>query len=139
MMDIRQLDEKVAVGAQIAPADLEEIARSGFRPLICNRPDGEDATQPHFDAIAAAARAAGMETVFQPVTSATMSVEDARRFAEAVEKSDGPAFAYCRTGTRCTMLWTIAGVLDGKPKDELREAAANAGYDMANLLDSLPG
>jgi len=138
-MDIKQLDDKVAVSAQIAPADIAEIARRGFRTLICNRPDGEDVTQPEFEEIAAAARAAGMETIFQPVTSATMSVEDARRFGDAVDKSDGPAFAYCRTGTRCTMLWTIAGVLNGKPKGELREAAARAGYDMANLLDSLPG
>lgn len=138
-MDIRQLDEKVAVSGQIAPADIAEVARRGFRTLICNRPDGEDVTQPHYDEIAAAARAAGMETIFQPVTSATMSVEDARRFADAVENSDGPAFAYCRTGTRCTMLWSIAGVIAGKPKGELREAAARAGYDMTNLLDGLPG
>ncbi|MAS06226.1 MAG: TIGR01244 family phosphatase [Ahrensia sp.] len=136
---MRQLDEKLAVSPQIAPADIAEVARRGFRTLICNRPDGEEMTQPQFAEIEAAARAAGMETVFLPVTSATMSVEDARRFAEAVEESNGPAFAYCRSGTRCTMLWTIAGILGGKPKDELREAAARAGYDMTNLLDSLPG
>jgi uncharacterized protein (TIGR01244 family) len=60
-------------------------------------------------------------------------------FPKPSPKSDGPVFAYCRSGTRCTMLWTIAGVLDGKPKDDLREAAARAGYDMTNLLESLPG
>ena len=138
-MDIKPLDEKVAVSAQLAPADVADVARRGFRTLICNRPDGEDAAQPPFQEIAAAANAAGMETVFLPVTSSTMSLDDARRFAETVSQSDGPVFAYCRSGTRCTMLWTIAGVLDGRPKDELRQAAARAGYDMTNLLDSLPG
>lgn len=138
-MNIKILDDKVSVSAQIALADIDELARRGYRTLICNRPDGEDAGQPAFEELAAAARAAGMEAVFQPVTSATMGVEPARQFAEAVAKSDGPVFAYCRTGTRCTMLWTISGVMAGKPKEELREAAARAGYDMTNLLQSLPG
>ena len=138
-MNFKQLDDKVSVSAQVALADIEELARRGFRTLICNRPDGEDAGQPAFEDVAAAARAAGMETVFQPVTSATLDAEAARNFAAAVEESDGPVFAYCRTGTRCTMLWTISGVMAGKPKDELREAAARAGYDMTNLLQSLPG
>lgn len=138
-MNLKQLDDKVSVSAQVALADIDELARRGFRTLICNRPDNEDAGQPAFEDIAAAARAAGMKTVFQPVTSATLDVEAARRFAAAVEESDGPVFAYCRTGTRCTMLWTISGVMAGKPKEELRAAAARVGYDMTNLLQSLPG
>jgi sulfide:quinone oxidoreductase len=48
-------------------------------------------------------------------------------------------FAYCRTGTRCTMLWTISGATTGTPKAELHKASARAGYDMTNLLQSLPG
>ncbi|QKV17591.1 TIGR01244 family sulfur transferase [Oricola thermophila] len=138
-MDIRWLDEKVAVCAQIAPHHMEELARAGFRTVVCNRPDGEDPGQPTFDEIAAAARAAGLTVTFQPITSANMNMDSARAFADAVGGSDGPVFAYCRTGTRCTMLWTMAGILAGKPKDELRDAAARAGYDMASLLDRLPG
>lgn len=138
-MNIKPLDDKVAVSAQIALDDIGELAKQGYRLLICNRPDGEDEGQPPYDAMAAAARAAGMETAFLPVTSAMIGVEPARAFADAVAGSDGPVLAYCRSGTRCTMLWTIAGVLAGKPKDQLREAASNAGYDMSNLLDSFPG
>lgn len=136
-MDIKTLDEKVSVSAQIALADIEELARRGFRTLICNRPDGEDPGQPTFEEMVAAAGAAGMNAVFQPVTSATLDADAAARFAEAVAASDGPVFAYCRSGTRCTMLWTIAGIHAGKTKDELREAAARAGYDMTNLLQRL--
>lgn len=138
-MNIKPLDDKVTVSAQIALADIEELARRGYHTVICNRPDGEDPGQPPFEEIAAAARAAGMEAVFQPVTSATMGAEPARQFADAVAGSPGQVIAYCRTGTRCTMLWTISGVLEGKPKEELREAAARAGYDMTNLLQSIPG
>ena len=138
-MEIKPLDDDVSVSAQIAPVDVEDIARRGFRTLICNRPDGEDVGQPSFDEIAAVARDAGMQVVFQPVTSATIDVEAARRFAETLEASPGPVLAYCRSGTRCTTLWTIAGVLAGKPKKELRSAAARAGYDMTNLLQRLPG
>lgn len=133
-MIIKRLDDQVSVSAQIVLADIEELARRGFRTLICNRPDGEDPDQPPFEEIAAAARATGMKAVFQPVTSATLNEDAARRFAVAIEESDGPVFAYCRSGTRCTMLWTLAGVIAGRPRDELREAAARAGYDMTKLL-----
>lgn len=135
-MDIRPLDDKVAVSPQIALEDVGELAKKGYRTLICNRPDGEDAGQPPFEAVAQAASALGLETVFLPVTSYTIGVEPARAFAEAVAKSDGPVLAYCRSGTRCTMLWTIAGVLAGEPREQLRAAAATAGYDMSQFLDS---
>ena len=138
-MDVRKLDDRLAVSPQIALDDVQTIAGLGYRTLVCNRPDGEDAGQPEFEQIAAAARAAGMETVFLPVTSATMGIDPARQFADILAAGEGPVFAYCRTGTRCTMLWTISGVLAGTPKEELREAAARNGYDMTNLLESLPG
>ena len=118
---------------------MSEIAKQGFKTVICNRPDGEEIGQPDFEAIADRARAAGMEPVYIPVNSMTMGPGPARQFAETIEKSDGPVFAYCRTGTRCATLWTIAGMMDHQSKQELWHATANAGYDMSQLLANYGG
>lgn len=135
-MDIKPLDDRVSVSGQVAPGEIGEIAKRGFTTLICNRPDGEAPGQPRFDEIAAQARAAGIDPVFLPVTSATIGPAAAREFADAIDKSAGPVLAYCRTGTRCTALWTLSRLMEGDPKDRLRESTARAGYDMSGLLDN---
>ena len=58
-MKIVKLTDSVAVSAQISPEDIPQIAACGYRVLINNRPDGEEAGQPGGAALAAAARAAG--------------------------------------------------------------------------------
>ena len=40
-MEIRTIDRELAVAPQLQPADLAALAGSGFRAVICNRPDGE--------------------------------------------------------------------------------------------------
>ncbi|WP_421858816.1 TIGR01244 family sulfur transferase [Oricola sp.] len=133
-MNIRKLDDTVSVSPQIEPGDLAEIARRGFTTVICNRPDAETLGQPEFAAIAAAAREAGLNSLFMPVTAATMGIDVAQEFSGALQQSDGPVLAYCRSGTRCATLWTIAGMIEHRPKQELAEATAKAGYDMSGLL-----
>ena len=50
-MDIKRLSPQVSVSRQITAADVDEVAKHGFRAIICNRPDGEGADQPNFDEI----------------------------------------------------------------------------------------
>ena len=45
-MDIKPLNPGISVSPQIAPGDMAEIAAQGFKAIICNRPDGEEAGQP---------------------------------------------------------------------------------------------
>src|SRR3546814_4759693 len=54
-MTIRSLTPALSVSPQIDPADVVALAASGFRSIVCNRPDGEEAGQPTAAAIAAAA------------------------------------------------------------------------------------
>jgi uncharacterized protein (TIGR01244 family) len=60
-MRIVKLTPTVAVSGQITPDEVPEIAAAGYRVLVNNRPDGEEAGQPGSDDIAAAARASGLE------------------------------------------------------------------------------
>ena len=135
-MDIRRITEDYAVSPQITLADIAEIKAAGFRSIMCNRPDGEDYGQPEFDAVAEAARAEGIEVRCVPIVSGMVTPQAAQDFAAALEDMPKPMLAYCRSGTRCTMLWSIAsyGRLTG---DEIVSAARDAGYDMSGLVRQL--
>lgn len=110
-MNAKRLTDNLTAGAQIDVIEVEEIKSAGFKSIICNRPDGEGAGQtPHTD-IAAAAKAAGLEFRYQPVVSGQMTAKDAADFGALLRSLPGPVFAYCRSGTRCALLWDAASKL----------------------------
>lgn len=137
-MDPRTLTEEFSVSPQIAVEDVHAIAGAGFRTILCNRPDGEETGQPAFDAIAAAAGAEGLQARCVPMGHAGVSPQTLADFRAALEELPGPILAYCRSGTRCTVLWSIAqyGTMDD---DEIVRRARDAGYDMAELVRQLGG
>lgn len=135
-MQPRQITEDFSVSPQITPEDMPAIVAAGFRSIMCNRPDGEDPDQPEEAAVAEAARAAGIETCCVPFTSATMTEADVTAFRAALEAMPKPMLAYCRTGTRCTMMWSLINHDALGPETILRATSA-AGYDMSGLVAQL--
>ena len=141
MIQAKPLDEDLSVRPQVQPADMEAAAREGFRSVINNRPDGEEPGQPSSAEIESAARAAGLEYRHIPMTPGELTPDLIAAFAEASEKMPGPVLAFCRTGTRSTMLWSCANAAE-RGADEVLGAAAHAGYDLAQMrpmLESLGG
>jgi sulfide:quinone oxidoreductase len=110
-MQIRKIDSNFSVSEQIRPADAPAIAAAGFRSIICNRPDGEGWGQPSFAEIEAAAKAAGLEAAYLPVTPGGMTPRDVNRFAELLRTLPGPVFGYCRSGARSSGMWQAAQAL----------------------------
>lgn len=104
-MDMNTLDDKVTVAPQIAVADVAEIKALGFTGIMCNRPDGEDAGQPDFAEIEAAAKDAGLKTYHLPVSTRDEAENVATAFGEALDENE-KLFAYCRSGTRCQLIYT---------------------------------
>ena len=45
----------------------------------------------------------------------------------------GPVLAYCRSGTRSTLLWSLAQAAQGSDPDSIAAQAAGAGYDVAPI------
>lgn len=121
--------DKFSVAGQLGAGDFAELKRLGFRTVINNRPDGEDAAQPGTEAEAAAAKAAGLSYVHIPVTSTSMTKDDVRRFAKAIVASDGPVLAHCRSGARAFYMWILAGDADvaGFSDDKLIATATQIG------------
>ena len=135
-----KLTDTVYASPQISAAEVAEAARQGFSLIINNRPENESADQTPGTEIEAAARAAGMDYVAIPVTHAGFSEPQVRAMAKALEQGDGKVLAYCRSGTRSTLLWALAEASQGADPDALQECAAGAGYDLApvrSLLDML--
>lgn len=135
-MDLRQITEDFAVSPQIAVADVPAIAAAGFRTIMCNRPDGEETGQPDCAAIAEAAAAAGLEFRAVPFTAATMTEADVAAFGKALAECPKPMLAFCRTGTRSTMMWSMVSLESLGAGEVLRRAQA-AGYDMSGLVAQL--
>jgi sulfide:quinone oxidoreductase len=136
-MDIRTVDTGLSVGPQITSAEVAELARRGFKTIICNRPDGEAPEQPGFAAIEAAARAAGMSAHHIPVVPGGIAAGDVKRFALALAEFPAPVFAYCRTGTRSTALWALSAAGSGQSVDAVLAHAAKAGYDLSGMRPML--
>lgn len=131
-MDIRRLTDDFSVSPQIAAGDLAELKARGFVTVICNRPDGEDAGQPTGAEIAEAAASAGLGFRHIPVAGG-FGAADVAAMAEALDEASGPVFAYCRTGTRSTLLWALAKANAGGDPAEIAAAATSAGYDIAPI------
>lgn len=107
-MTIRTLSRTLSVSPQIDPADVAELAASGFRSIVCNRPDGEEAGQPMAATVAAAAEANGLRFAHIPVVSGAISEGDGAAMARALANLPVPVLAYCRSGTRSEQLAGMA-------------------------------
>ncbi len=106
---INALTADFAVAPQLSPEDMVAVAAAGFKSVIINRPDFEGGPdQPTSAAVSAAALAAGLRVEYQPVVSGGMTVDDVTRFAELLKSMPSPILAYCRSGTRCTVLHRAA-------------------------------
>ncbi len=131
-MQVNNITDALSVSPQITPQDVARIRDAGFRAIICNRPDGEGADQPNFEEIETAAKAAGIEAHYLPVTSGLVQDSDAEAFGQALLELPGPVLAYCRTGTRSATLWSLTEA-DRRPVSEILAATKAAGFDMAGV------
>jgi uncharacterized protein (TIGR01244 family) len=134
-MDIRPITPTYAVSPQIEPEDVPDIVAAGFRRVVCNRPDAEVPIELSSEALRIAVEAAGLEFVDNPVTHPTMTAERVAAQREAID-AEGPTLAYCQSGTRSSVLWSLAQA-GRMPTDEILAATGRAGYDLSPLRPRL--
>ncbi|HEY9237158.1 MULTISPECIES: TIGR01244 family sulfur transferase [Phenylobacterium] len=134
MTNFRRVTDDFSVTPQIALEDLAAAAAQGFKLVINNRPDGEDPTQPSSAEVEAAARAAGLDYVHIPVRGGPTPDQVEQNY-RAVEAAGGPVLAFCRSGTRSIVTWSLGQYqADERSADELIELGAKAGYDLAGAF-----
>jgi len=133
MSEFRRLTENVVVSPQLAIEDIAVAAELGVCTIVNNRPDGEEPSAPQGDDIATAAAAAGLNYVAIPVGHAGFSEPQVDAMIAALEQADGPILAYCRSGTRSTLLWALAAAKQGEAPEPIARIAAQAGYDVSPI------
>jgi uncharacterized protein (TIGR01244 family) len=136
----RKLSDTVFASPQIGLAEVAEAKAQGIVLIVNNRPEDESDDQVPGAKIEAAARAAGIGYAAIPVTHSGFSENQVRAMADSLAAANGPVLAYCRSGTRSTLLWALAQASKGDDPDKLTEAAASAGYDVSPvrpLMDML--
>ena len=123
MSEFRQLTDGLWASPQITVADVERAKAEGFTHIICNRPDDEEPGQPSAIEIESAAKQNGMGFTSIPVSSAGFSLPQVDAMQDALANDGDKVLAYCRSGTRSTLLWALAQAKAGADLDEIDSKA----------------
>ena len=137
MTEFKQLTDSLWASPQITVADVERAKAEGFTHIICNRPDDEAPGQPSALEIGSAAKQNGMEFTSVPVSSAGFSLPQVDAMQDALAKGGGKVLAYCRSGTRSTLLWALAQAKAGADLEDVDLRAEAAGYDTSTLRPTM--
>lgn len=129
----RKVTDGVFASPQIGLPEVGEAAGLGVTLVINNRPEGESDDQTPGPEIEAAVRAAGMDYLAIPVTHAGFAESQVTAMAEALAANEGAVLAYCRSGTRSTLLWALAEASRGGDPETIAGHAAQAGYDIGSI------
>jgi uncharacterized protein (TIGR01244 family) len=105
-MKLTPISKDFSVTGQIEVADIPEIAKAGFKTLICNRPDNEGWGQTNHDAIKSVAEKAGLGFHYIPVAG-SVSIEMVQQM-KAAATGNVPSLAYCLSGSRSATLYQYA-------------------------------
>ncbi|TBR44744.1 TIGR01244 family phosphatase [Marinomonas agarivorans] len=130
-----ELDSKYFVLPQITIEGLEELKQQGFDLIINNRPDNEEENQPLSIEIAAAAKSLGLNYVHNPVELSKLSEIEIKQQKAAVNQGQ-KTLAFCRTGTRSSVLWALNNQ-SNKGIEPLLKELKSKGFDMERCMPAM--
>ena len=133
-MERKKITDDFSVSSQLSLEDIAFLKGEGVKTIICNRPDGEDPGQLEHDKIEQEAIKNGLEFHFMPVISGQMTPQDGDNFSTLIHNAPQPIHAYCRTGTRCSILWSLSELKSGTPRETILQKTAQAGYDLSKNI-----
>ena len=137
MTEFKRITPGLLASGQITPDDVSAAREHGVTLIINNRPDEEEPGQPTGASIEDAAREAGIAYTAIPVGSGGFSLPQVDAMAEAIAGADGETLAFCRTGTRSTLLWALTQAKQGRDTDAIAADAAAAGYSVDPVRPTL--
>ncbi|WP_420384226.1 TIGR01244 family sulfur transferase [Novosphingobium sp.] len=130
----RTINDRLMVSPQIGVEQVATAKSLGVGLIVNNRPEDESADQTPGATIAAAAAQAGIAYVAIPVGHSGFSLNQVDALDAALKQAgDAPVLAYCRSGTRSTLLWALTMARGGMAPARIAQAAADAGYDVSPL------
>ncbi|NNC36453.1 MAG: TIGR01244 family phosphatase [Acidimicrobiales bacterium] len=105
-MNTTALHDDFHITQQIDHTDLESIANRGFKTIINNRPDNEQAGQPLSANLEKEALRTGLKYHHIPIIPGRATPADVEAFRKALEESQGPVLAFCKSGMRAKSMYT---------------------------------
>lgn len=134
MVQPTKLSENFAVSPQLTETDFDQLATAGYKTVINNRPNGEEAGQLTATAAQKIAQENDLNYVHIPVKMPEITKEAVEQFSQAIKENPGPILAHCKTGTRSAILWTITQAQQTDLSlDELMQRTAQQGYDLTKM------
>ena len=135
MQKITFITPTFAVTSAMQPGEFAAAAALGFRCIVSNLPDGEDATLASAREEAVAAWRNGLTFAHVPVSKLDPLAGDVvERMADILLRTDGPVLAHCRSGTRSAIVWAAASARS-RPVECVLEATRQAGFDLDFLRE----
>jgi uncharacterized protein (TIGR01244 family) len=131
---VRKLSGSVTTAGQLSPAEFSHLKKLGYSVVVNHRPDHEEPGQPTSQELSEAALVSGLAYVWIPVSGMPdrAAVEATAAVLENASEAT-PVLMFCRSGMRSTAAWAMAERARGVDADELKAAAAAAGYDLSRL------
>ena len=131
-----KLSRDYSVASQISKRDVYKISAAGFKAIICNRPDYENPDDLRSASIKAAALDSGLKFAENVFDDANFSSDKIALQTKLLKELPGPVLAYCRSGTRSSVIWAFlkVGTMD---IDKILAATEQAGYHLAHLRPQL--
>ena len=128
-----RISERVAIGGQPTPEQIETLSSEKFNGVINLREESEFNDGPQ----ARAARDWGMTFVRVPVSREAPSDAAVEKFLEATDDPAlYPIFIYCGSGNRAAAFWMIRRVVrDGWTVADAEAEANRAGLQGGKMLD----
>ncbi|MFT2109863.1 TIGR01244 family sulfur transferase [Marinomonas sp. 2405UD68-3] len=133
-----KLSDNYYVAPQILTDDIPSIKEMGFDLVINNRPEGESDEQPNGNSLRDAVESTGLRYVENPIVLSSLSLSEVGVQAEACS-GKSKVLAFCRTGTRSSVLWVLNNEGADKSFEELVGDVQASGIDLARCMGVMEG
>ncbi|BFM48583.1 TIGR01244 family sulfur transferase [Marinomonas sp. THO17] len=131
-----QLDENYFVAPQIFVEDLSVLKEQGFTLIVNNRPDGEAEDQPNAEQLEKAAKALGLKYAWNPIELPKLAQEHLTKQSEIITPIQ-KTLAFCRTGTRSSVLWVLMENAKGRSYADLVSQVSAKGFDLSRCESAM--
>ena len=128
-----KLTESYYISPQVFVEDVQAIKEMGFDSIINNRPERESDDQPEGKDLKAAIEMAGLSYYQNPIVLSELTHREVDLQAKCLEKSQ-KTLAFCRTGTRSSVLWTLNENFKGKNFDDLVKYVESMGIGLERCM-----
>ena len=138
-MPFKHISPVFSVSGQLTLDDVRDAAAQGFKTIICNRPDNEEAVQLASSIVQEQSEALGMKFAYIPVSSSGVTASDGIKMRAALDSMPSPVLAYCRSGARSSKVFeraqqAIEKLQDSKNYDVVIVGGGSAGIATAASL-----